>query len=182
MCHLYPYKMSNFYGHFFTLICAVLLVGTNFYTRPEYLTIAISDLKFNIPPLIVPRQQQVFLKFQWRVLYTQTPPSGKYMYTYFIISNCDFSFNFLTLVVSEILWLGGGKITSKSPALPGRPQRKKMCTLCEYFTLFNSIFNFNFLALVVSEILGGPRFTLGSPVLPGRRVSRPRLPRADLVW
>ena len=26
-----------------------------FYTRPEYLTVAISDFKFNIPPLIVPR-------------------------------------------------------------------------------------------------------------------------------
>ena len=40
---------------FFTLIFAVLLVGTKYYTRPEYLTIAISDLKFNFPPLIVPR-------------------------------------------------------------------------------------------------------------------------------
>jgi len=47
--------MSNFYGSLFTLIVAVLLVGTNFYTRPEYLTVAISDFKFNIPPLIVPR-------------------------------------------------------------------------------------------------------------------------------
>ena len=47
----YPYKMSNFYGSFFTLIFAVLLVGTNFYTRPEYLTIAISDLKLNFLPL-----------------------------------------------------------------------------------------------------------------------------------
>jgi len=36
-------------------IFAVLLVGANFYMRPEYLTIAISDLKFNFPPLIVPR-------------------------------------------------------------------------------------------------------------------------------
>ena len=45
--------MSNFYGSFFTLIFVVLLVGTNFYTRPEYLTIAISDLMFNLPPLIV---------------------------------------------------------------------------------------------------------------------------------
>jgi len=44
--------MLNFYGSFFTLIFAVLLVGANFYMRPEYLTIAISDLKFNIPPLV----------------------------------------------------------------------------------------------------------------------------------
>ena len=28
----------------------------------------------------------------------------------------------------------------------------------------NGVFNFNILALVVSEILGGPKFTLGSPV------------------
>jgi len=40
---------------FFTLIFSVLLVGTNFYTRPEYLTIAISDLKLNFLPLIAPR-------------------------------------------------------------------------------------------------------------------------------
>jgi len=40
---------------FYALIFAVLLVGTNFYMRPEYLTIAISDLKFNCPPLIVLR-------------------------------------------------------------------------------------------------------------------------------
>ena len=34
---------------FFTLIFAVLLVGANFYMRPEYLTLAISDIKFNYP-------------------------------------------------------------------------------------------------------------------------------------
>jgi len=46
MCHLDAYKMSNFYGSFFTLIFAVLLVAANFYMRPEYLTIAaIFDLK-----------------------------------------------------------------------------------------------------------------------------------------
>jgi len=41
--------MLNFYGSFFTLIFAVLLVGANFYMRPEYLTIAISNLNFNFP-------------------------------------------------------------------------------------------------------------------------------------
>jgi len=40
---------------FFTLIFAVLFVGANFYTTPEYLTIAIFDIKFNCPPLIVHR-------------------------------------------------------------------------------------------------------------------------------
>jgi len=32
----------------------------------------------------------------------------------------------------------------------------------------NGVFNFNFLALLLSEILGGPKFTLGGPTLPGR--------------
>ena len=32
----------------------------------------------------------------------------------------------------------------------------------------NGIFNLNFLALVLSETLGGPKFTLGGPTLPGR--------------
>jgi len=31
------------------------LVGANFYMRPEYLAVAISDIKFNCPPVIVPR-------------------------------------------------------------------------------------------------------------------------------
>jgi len=39
---------------FFTLMFAVLLVGTNIYTKPEYLAIASSDLMFNFLFLIVP--------------------------------------------------------------------------------------------------------------------------------
>jgi len=35
----------------------------------------------------------------------------------------------------------------------------------------NGVFNFNFLALVFSEILGGPKFTLGGPMPPGRPLS-----------
>jgi len=31
----------------------------------------------------------------------------------------------------------------------------------------NGVFNLNFLALLLSEILGGPKFTLGGPALPG---------------
>ena len=51
MCHLYPYNnVELLYGSFFTLIFAVLLVGANFYMRPEYLTIAISmQFKFQLP-------------------------------------------------------------------------------------------------------------------------------------
>ena len=50
---------------------------------------------------------------------------------------------------------------------PVRP-RGKIYTRGEYFTMSNGVFNFNFLALVFSEILGGPKFTLGSPTPPGR--------------
>jgi len=32
----------------------------------------------------------------------------------------------------------------------------------------NGVFNFNFLALLLSETLGGPKFTLGGPMPPGR--------------
>jgi len=46
MCHLYPYKNVKLLWKFFTLIFSVLLVRTNFYTKPDYLTIPISVLKF----------------------------------------------------------------------------------------------------------------------------------------
>jgi len=32
----------------------------------------------------------------------------------------------------------------------------------------NGVLNFNFLALLLSEILGGPKFTIGGPMPPGR--------------
>ena len=34
----------------------------------------------------------------------------------------------------------------------------------------NGVFNFNFLALALSEILGGPKFTLGGCMPPGRPI------------
>jgi len=70
---------------------------------------------------------------------------------YFTVSNSIFKFNFLPLVVSEIL--EGYKCTLWGPAAPGRPQWKHFCTQSEYFTTSNRSFNFNFLVLVVSEIL-----------------------------
>jgi len=42
-------------------------------------------------------------------------------------------------------------------------------------TLAYLIFNFNFPALAVSEILGGPKFTLGGPTLPGRPLAEKAL-------
>ena len=74
--------------------------------------------------------------------------------------NCDFSFNFLAVVLSEIL--GGPKFTPGSPTPPGRHLAEKFFfTYCEYFTISNCVFNFKILPLVVSEILGGPVFKLG---------------------
>jgi len=48
-------KMSNLNGSFFYINICGFINRNTFYMRPEYLTIAISDLKFNFPPLIVPR-------------------------------------------------------------------------------------------------------------------------------
>jgi len=59
---------------------------------------------------------------------------------YVTMSNDVFNFNFIALLLSEIL--GGSQIYT------------------------NYVFNLNILALVVSEILGGPKFTLGGPVPP----------------
>ena len=80
------------------------------------------------------------------------------------MSNGIFNFNFLALLLSEIL--GGSQIYTRGPTPPGRPLAEKFCTQSEYFTISNCVFNFNILALVVSEILGGPKFMLGGPVPP----------------
>ena len=55
-------------------------------------------------------------------LTTTTNPSGKKIYTqneYFGISNCIFNFNFLALVVSEIL--GGSQIYTREAYTPLTP-------------------------------------------------------------
>jgi len=80
------------------------------------------------------------------------------------MSNCVFNFNFLVLLLSEIL--GGPKFTLGGHTPPGRPLAEKFLYQSEYFTISNCVFNFKILALVVSEILGGPIFTLGGPVPP----------------
>jgi len=48
------------------------------------------------------------------------------------------------------------------------PSGNFFCTGGEYVTISNGVFNFNFLALLLSELLGGPKFTLGGPMTPGR--------------
>ena len=111
---------------------------------------------------------------------------------YFIMSNGVFNFYFLALLLSEIL--GGSQIYTRGPYAPWMPPlaqvvseilrgsqvyvrgpcapcttlAENFCTRDEYFTMSNGIFNFSFLALVLSEILGGPKFTSGGPMPPGR--------------
>ena len=82
------------------------------------------------------------------------------------MSNGVFKFNFLALLLSEIL--GGPKFTLGGHTPPGRFLAEKFLYQSEYFTISNCVFNFKMLALVVSEILGGPKFTLGGPVPPVR--------------
>ena len=75
---------------------------------------------------------------------------------------CDgvFNFNFLALLLSEIL--GGSQIYTSGPYALWTPTSGKIfvpkASTLQYLIVF---FNFNILALVVSEILRGPKFMLG---------------------
>jgi len=83
------------------------------------------------------------------------------------MSNGVFDFNFLALLLSEILW--GSQIYTRGPYAPWTPPSGKIfCTRGEYVTMSNGIFNFKFLALLLSEILRGPKFTLVGLTPPGR--------------
>ena len=66
-----------------------------------------------------------------------------------------FNFNFLALLLSEIL--GGSQIYIRRPYAPWTPSSGEIFfTYSEYFTISNCVFNFNILALVVFELLGVP--------------------------
>jgi len=86
------------------------------------------------------------------------------------MSNGVFNFNFLALLLSEIL--GGPKFTLGGPTPPGRSLAEKFFTKSEYFTISNYVFNFNILALVVFELLRGPKFTFGGSVPPVPRLGK----------
>jgi len=75
----------------------------------------------------------------------------KYLIVYFTISNCIFNFNFLALVVSEIL--RGPKFTIGTYAPLTPPSGEILCAN-RYFTISNCVFNFSFLSLVLNEIVG----------------------------
>jgi len=97
-----------------------------------------------------------------------TPPSENFFCApgeYVTMSYGVFNFNFLSLLLSEIL--GRSQIYTRWPYAPWTPPIGEFFfTQSEYFTISNCVFNFNILALVVSEILGGPKFTLGGRVPP----------------
>ena len=81
------------------------------------------------------------------------------------MSNGVFNFNFLALLLSEIL--GGSQIYTRGPyALWTPPSGEIFFTQSEYFTISNCVFNFNILALVVSEILGGSQIYGRGPCAP----------------
>jgi len=63
------------------------------------------------------------------------------------MSNGFFNFNFLALLLSEIL--GGYQIYTRGPYAPWTPLADNFFDKSEYFTISNCVFNFNILALVV---------------------------------
>jgi len=97
------------------------------------------------------------------------------------MSNGVFNFNFLALLLSEIL--GGPKFTLGGPTPPGRPLADNFFTQSEYFTVYNCVFNFNILALVVFELLGGSQIYVRGSVPPVRPLGEKFLyPRRVLYY
>ena len=80
------------------------------------------------------------------------------------MSNGVFNFNFLALILYEIL--GGPKFTIAALRPLDTPSGEiflPKASTSQYLIVF---FNFNILALVVSELLGGPKFMLEGSVFP----------------
>ena len=133
--------------------------------RPEYLTIAISNLNFNFPPLIVHIQQQVVLKFRQRVFFVPRDAPSKN--NIFVLNANTLPYLIVILVLTfQLLYIPryqGFQIYTRGPHDPRRPQRRNFCTQSEYFTNYLIVFfNVNILGLVVSEILGVPNLRQGS--------------------
>ena len=80
------------------------------------------------------------------------------------MSNGVFNFNFLALLLSEIL--GESQIYTRGPTPPGRPLAENLVTQSEYVTMSNCVFNFNILALVVFELLGKSQIYVRGSVPP----------------
>jgi len=78
-----------------------------------------------------------------------------------------FNFNFLALLLSEIL--EGSQIYTRGHMPPGRPLAEIFFVPPgEYVTMSYGVFNFNFLALLLSEILEGSQIYTRGHMPPGR--------------
>jgi len=98
---------------------------------------------------------------------------------YVTMSNGSFNFNFLALLLSEIL--GGPKFTLGGSTPPGRPLAVKFFYPKRVFTMSNCVFNFNILALVLFGILGGSQIYIRGPCAPQRPPSIKILKRAQVL-
>jgi len=108
--------MLNFYGSFFTLIFAVLLVGANFYMRPETRLLHSSYLRYKVKlPTSDSSSTEITaggIKVRLEGPVHLDAPSGKN--TFVLNASSSSSFR-------DIMW---SQITLGGPAPPGRPQQK----------------------------------------------------------
>ena len=74
------------------------------------------------------------------------------------MSNGIFNFNFLALLLSEIL--GGPKFTLGGPVPPSTPPSTLLCLMAFSISTFQLLY--------FPRYQGGPKFTLGGPTRPGR--------------
>ena len=148
--------------------------GKNFCTPGEYFTISNGILNFKFLALVVSE----ILGGPKFTLWGPTPPSGEIFCTqsdHFTKSNCVFISTFQLQQFRRFYVTG-------ACAILYAPWQKNFCTRGEYFTMSNRIFNLNFLALVLSQILGGPKFTLGGPMPPGRPLAEKFLYRKRVLY
>ena len=97
---------------------------------------------------------------------------------YITMSNGLFNFNFLALLLSEIS--GGSQICTRGPYVPWTPPRgeifvPKASTLQYLFAFLISTFELQ----QFPRFQGGPKFTLGGPMPPGRPHRRNFLPLCE---
>ena len=179
--------MSNgvFNFNFLALVFSEILGGSQIYTKGPYAPWTLPSGEFFLPKASTSQYLIVFLISTFLLQFPRfygvlnlrqgalCPPvrlraenfctRGEYV----TISNGVFNFNFLALSLFYFPRYQGVPNLHQGALRPlDAPQRKNFLTQSEYFTMSNCVFNFNILALVLFGI-GGPKFTLGGPALPG---------------
>ena len=180
--------MSNgvFNFNFLALVFSQIFGGSQIYTREPYASWTppsgeiflpkASTSQYLIVFLILTFQLQQLPRFQGvpnlrqGALCPQYAPSGIFFCTtgeYVIMSNGVFNFNFLALLLSEIL--GGSQIYTRGPYAPRTPPSgeiflPKASTLQYLIVFLISTFELQ----QFPKFQGGPKFTLGGPVPPVR--------------